>query len=219
MKRQLVTVGPLATASANNIAISQTIGGAGNLTLNGAAVSGGVATLDTARLVLITTTGDESSHTFTVYGTDRNGNYITDTIPGPATSTGLTTKNFKTVTQVSTSAGLSAAVTVGTSATGMTDWVRFDEWAPSLISIQCNATGTVNYTVQQTLNDPNLTHPNPVVSPSSMTWINHVDTNLVAATGSVQGNYAYLPTFVRVVLNSGTGTVTAMFIQASNGPI
>lgn len=91
--------------------------------------------------------------------------------------------------------------------------VRFDEWAAPQISIQCTASGTVNYTVQQSLDDPN--DPTNPVSLASMTWVNHPDTNLVAATGTIQSNYAYCPRFARVVLNSGTGTVTATFIQSN----
>ena len=91
--------------------------------------------------------------------------------------------------------------------------VRLDEWAFSQVAIQCTASGTVNYTVQQTLDDPNdPTNPVPL---ASMTWVNHPDTALVGATGTIQSNYGYCPRFVRVVQNSGTGTVTATFIQAN----
>lgn len=92
--------------------------------------------------------------------------------------------------------------------------VRLDEWAFPQVAIQCTASGTVNYTVQQTLDDPNdPTNPVPL---ANMTWINHPDTNLVSATTSVQSNYAYCPRYARVVLNSGTGIVTATFIQSNS---
>ena len=92
--------------------------------------------------------------------------------------------------------------------------VRLDEWAAPQISIQCTVSGTVTYTVQQTLDDPNdPTNPVPL---ASMTWVNHPDTNLVSATTTVQSNYAYCPRFVRVVQTSGsTGSVTATFIQSN----
>ena len=76
--------------------------------------------------------------------------------------------------------------------------------------------GSVSYTVQQTLDDPNsLISP---VAPALVTWVNHPDANLVGASTTVQGNYGYAPVFVKVTLNSGTGVVTATISQASVVP-
>jgi len=74
------------------------------------------------------------------------------------------------------------------------------------ISLQVVVSGTVNYTVQQTLDNPFST-----VSP---TWFDHPDSNLVAATANKQGNYAYVPSAVKVVVNSGSGTATLTVIQS-----
>ena len=81
MRPIVVTVGPLAAASANNIALSQTPGGAGALTLNGSLVVGGVAILDVPRQVRITTTADETAKTFTIKGTDWAGSPISEVMP------------------------------------------------------------------------------------------------------------------------------------------
>lgn len=97
------------------------------------------------------------------------------------------------------------------------DWVRFDDFAPSNISIQCNVTGTVNYTVQTTLDDPNS--PTNPVATGSMTWVDSNDTSVVGATATKQSNLLFAPTFARVKLNSGTGSVSTTFLQSSNGPI
>ncbi len=75
------------------------------------------------------------------------------------------------------------------------------------VSLQAVVTGTANYTVEQTLDNP-LT---PGVTP---TWFDHPDSNLVAATANVQGNYAFVPIGIRVKLNSGTGSVTLTVLQA-----
>lgn len=96
-------------------------------------------------------------------------------------------------------------------------WVRFDDFAPSYISLQCNVTGTVNYTIQTTLDDPNDA-VNPV-APASVTWVDSSDSAVVGATATKQSNFLFAPTFVRVKLNSGTGTVSATFLQSSNGPV
>ena len=48
-----VTAGPLTAASANNIALSQTVTGAAAVVLNGSLVTSGVAYLGTPRRILI----------------------------------------------------------------------------------------------------------------------------------------------------------------------
>lgn len=94
--------------------------------------------------------------------------------------------------------------------------VRFDDFAPGPVSIQCTVTGTVNYTVQSSLDDPNSA-TNPVAL-ASMTWIVSSDTNVVGATTSQQSNFFFAPVFARILLSSGSGSVTATFLQSSNGP-
>jgi len=74
------------------------------------------------------------------------------------------------------------------------------------ISLQVNVTGTVNYTVQQTLNDPFGT--------AALVWIDHPDVNLVSQTVNRQGNYAYVPRAVRLVVNSGAGTASLTILQS-----
>lgn len=92
--------------------------------------------------------------------------------------------------------------------------VRFDDWAPSYISIQIDVSGTVNYTVQSSLDDPNS--PANPVAVNSMTWVNSSDTAAVGATGNLQTNFLFAPAFARILLNSGTGTVTATFLQSGS---
>lgn len=208
MRPITATVGPLTAASANNVALSQTPGAAGALTLNGSLVAGGVAVLDNPRRILITTA--DTTHTFTVTGATPTGSVITEVV-GPITTSAFTAQDFKTVTSVTINAAATAAVTVGTNGIASTPWVRLDEWASPPVGIQCDVTGTVNYTVQSTYDDPNS--PTDPVSVSAMTWIATNDANAVGATGAVQTNFLFTPTYVRALLNSGTGTVTMKVIQ------
>lgn len=208
MRPITATVGPLAAASANNIALSQTPGAAGALTLNGSLVAGGVATLDNPRRILITTA--DTTHTFTVTGATPTGSVLSEVV-GPITTSAFTAQDFKTVTSVTINGAATAAVTVGTNGIASTPWVRLDEWASPPVGIQCDVTGTVNYTVQSTYDDPNS--PTDPVSVSAMTWINTNDTSAVGATGAVQTNYLFTPTYVRALLNSGTGSVAMKVIQ------
>jgi hypothetical protein len=207
-----VTVGPLAAASANNIAQSQTPGAAGNLTLNGTTVTNGVAVLDTARRVLFTPAGAEATNgtIWTLYGTDWNGNAISETIAGvnnPATAQSV--YDYKTVTRIAVNKAQAGAVTVGTNGVGSSRPIFLDTFAPGPTSLQVSASGTVNWTVRQSLDNPNA------IGYAAVTWLNHPDTaNMVSQTGSSQSNYAYIPFVVQLLLNSGTGTVTLTAIQA-----
>lgn len=213
-----ISVGPLAAASANNIATSQTVTGAADVTLNGSLVSGGVAVLDKPRRVLITNVGNDSAVTFTVYGTWMNGQSISETVQGTSGSTVATTLDFATVTRIATSGSTSASgITVGTNGVAGSNWCRLDDFAPAIWSIQVNASGTVNYTVQITLDDPNAPiNPTPL---ASVNWINSSDTNIVSATATKFAAFTGAPAYVRVLLNSGTGSATAKILQSSNGPI
>ena len=212
MQPIFVTVGPLAAASANNIALSQTTAGAANLTINGGLASGGVATLDVPRRVLITNVGNDSAITFTVYGTWMGGQTISETLQGTSGSTVATTVDFKTVTRIAVSGATSVSgVTVGTNGVAGSSWVRLDSWANAQTAIQCNATGTVNYTVQVTMDDPN--DPTDPVSIVNTTWLNTNDTDAITAIGDVFTNFDWTPTYARILLNSGTGTVSGTFAQ------
>ena len=205
-----VTVGPLASASANAIALSQSVSGASAVVLNGALVTGGVATLDKPRRVLITSSASDAGITFTVVGTTFADSPATEVLTGGAVTAASVT-DFKTITSITTSGSTAGTITVGTNGVAGSSWVTLDPWAQGNIAIQTVASGTVNYTVQQTLDDPNSPW-NPVSVPS-VTWVNCGDTSLVAATATQQSTYIVAPAFTRVLLNSGTGTVVLTLSQ------
>lgn len=213
MLPRTVTVGPLTAASANAIATSQTPLAAGNLTLNGASVVSGVAVLDTARRVLFTPAGAEGTNVtvWTIYGTDWSNNAVSETVAGVNNpSTASTKYDYKTVTRIAVNKAQAGAVTVGTSGVASTRPIFLDTFAPAPTGIQVDVTGTVNVTVQQSLNDPNsISGGLPAV-----TWVNHPDAALVGATATAQGNYAYLPHVVRLLLNSGAGSASLTVLQA-----
>src|SRR5262249_24558815 len=101
----------------------------------------------------------------------------------------------------------------GVSPASTSQMVRFDDYAPGLVAIQVNSVGTVNWTLQSSLDDPN-DQSGQAVAVAMMTWVNSSDSNAVnATTASVQTNYQFAPKFARILLNSGTGAVTATFIQ------
>ena len=172
------------------------------------------ATLDQPRRVLLTFGADETGTDFTVTGTDAVGNVISEVIGGTAT-TALSALDYATVTSISTSAAANAGIIIGTTDVASSAWVRFDDWAPNYISIQNVASGTVNYTIEYTLNDPNSPW-NPVVE-SSVTWVSSDDPDVVGATGNSTSNFIFAPAYARVKLNSGNGSVNATFLQSFGG--
>jgi len=207
---RFATVGPLATASATNIRTASGVLAAGALVLNGSLVSGGTATLDVARRVLFTTTADETTKTVTLVGANWSGSPIGETLTLVNNTTVASVLDYKTLSSVTVSAALTGNLSIGTTTVAGSNWVQFDHYCVGGVAIQCVVTGTVNYTVQQTLDDPNSS-VNPVL-PAAVTWFSSADTAVVGATASQQSNYMFAPVWARVLLNSGTGSVAATFV-------
>ena len=90
------------------------------------------------------------------------------------------------------------------------DPVVMDIFGDPEVSLQVVVTGTVNWTVQQTVDRVE----NVINSPASCTWFSHPDPNMVAQTTNKQGNYAYIPTGVRLLVNSGSGSALLTVLQA-----
>jgi len=207
-----ISVGPLAAADADGIAESQTVTGAANVILDGVLVTGGVAVLDKPRRILITNVGNDSGITFTVYGTTFNGSPVSEVLQGTSGSSVASTVDFATVTRIATSGSTSVSgITVGTNTAAGSRWLRLDSWADAKTAIQCNASGTVNYTVQATMDDPN--DPVSSVAVNAVTWLNTDDLDAVTAIGDVFTNFSWTPTFARILLNSGSGSVSGTFAQ------
>lgn len=217
--------GAAITSGTTVIGFGTGTGGVGTYILNvaqtfssGTIYGDAVATLDNPRRVLITAAANESAKTFTITGIGANGNIVSEVITGPNIGTAQSVLDYKTVTSITISAASAGAITgIGTSGVGGSRWVSFDAFAPSMISIQCNATGTINYTVQTTLNDPN--DPATPVTPASVVWVNSSDTAVVGATANQQSNFMFAPVYARILINSGAGSVAATFLQSSSVPL
>lgn len=219
-----VITGPNASTAASVnlystiISITSSAGTTGNITVG----HSGTSTMDVARRVDIASSGNDNGINITVVGTDINGDPITSTLAGGSGSTVTTVLSYLTVTQASTSGAVAGTIKLGSSAVADSAWVYFDRLAATApIAIQVEGSGTVSWTVRQTLDEPSiisnqLPTPTYIWSPAGVVWVNHPDSALVASavTSGVQGNYAYAPAFAKIVLNSGSGSVRATFIQA-----
>ena len=202
----------LTAAVTNSIALLQTTGAAANLTLNGALSTGGVATLASPGKVTITATSvDQSGVNFTITGTDYRGQTISEVLVGPNNATVTSVNTYATVTKIAASAAvLTTGVSVGNAASASSTVVPLDVYAnPFQVSLSLEITGTANATAQYTPDSPYV-----ATSLDALTWFNHSE--LTNQTSSNMASLISACAAVRVVTNSGTGTVT-LVVQQSGG--
>lgn len=206
--RPVQQIRQLDLADSNGIALDQTTGGAGNLVLNGAFVTGGVAFLDAQRRVELESVADLSLINFTITGTDEQGRVISETIAGPNIGVSATTLDFFTVTQIAVDAAVGTNVEVGTNGVGASIPIPVDKnLTPTSIGLGIVITGTVDVTVQHTFDDIFTDNPSAI-----HTWFDHPTLANVVANGD--GNLAFPPTAVRLLTNSGVGTAEFDLIQS-----
>lgn len=107
---------PALNHTTNGIALSQAVGGAGNLTLAGSLCTAGVANLGASRKVVLSTASINKTIQFTITGT-LEGNAVSETVMGCAVGGEFVESRYyyDTVTQIAVSAAISGNCTVGTS--------------------------------------------------------------------------------------------------------
>ena len=134
---------------ADGVCKAQTTAGAGNLTINGDLATAGVATFGEQQRITLYSAADLRALTFTVYGTTKIGDVISEAIVGPNAGTITTTANFKTVTQVAVDGAVGTNVTVGNSNVLETAWVALNgNKALKGISVELSAGASLTYEVQ-----------------------------------------------------------------------
>ena len=177
-----------------------------------------VVTLDTPRRVLLTPTGNESANTFTITGTMWSGDVVFEVLTGGNATATYSNLDFQTITQIVATNTAAGSLTFGTNGVASSQWVVFDDYAPAAVAVQVTASGTVNYTVQQTVQELAQGGSLGTLMPYQLTWLNIGDPNAVSQTASVQTGYTFAPHRARVTLNSGTGTLSAVFAQYGVAP-
>ena len=215
----------LVAAITNGVCLSQTPAAAGLLTMNGSLVTGGVARFDVARRVGITSAGNDAAVVFTVTGTNRWGNTITDTATGAnGAVVAQTALDFLTVTSIRTSAATANAITAGSTSVGSSEWqvcdIMVSYWA---LAVAVSVSGTVTYTVEHTYDDPNKLGTTLVAPPQQFSlegqsnsppvaWPNP---SLTGKNAAGEAQYANQPIFAyRVTVNAGTGKAILQAIHA-----
>jgi hypothetical protein len=222
----------MTAGSANAIALSQAVGGAGNLTLNGATVSGGVATIGTAgttlpsrRVIITSASNSDNGVVFTVYGTNRAGLAISETITGVTTTAVQSAYDYQTVTQVAANGSTVGNITVGTNGVSSTDWFALD-----VMAVVFNVGGAVNgaagttYTIETTFDDFTQVGFATSGTLAPQQWSTEPYSNVpptvfpLSTYQGVAGQQVFnwvVPSYgLRLTVNSGTGLVTIWCLQS-----
>jgi hypothetical protein len=94
--------------------------------------------------------------------------------------------------------------TVSKTGTGSTDAIVINtNTNPVNIGFAAIVTGTVNYSIQISYDDPGA---------GFTTWFD--DTTITSKTGNEDGSINFPVTGIKALINSGTGTVTLKVVQA-----
>ena len=234
MRPRVLNISPYAAADADAVATSQTpaAGGIQELTLDGAFASGGVATMDFRRQVVITSAADDSARVFLVEGTDEKGNFRSEAVAGANAGAASTVQAFTTVTAVKVDDDTAGAVEVGTAAIISSNWLPLDYLRTDFqVALGISVGGsTADLTVELTLsnilarrgNDPQPVVGSHLGSEFDLFFptINlHDHDTLVNIVADTTGNIAFPVRAIRLKSNAVlTGDdVSLEVVQSSHG--
>ena len=209
-------------AAANSLGVAA--GALGNVTGFAVAVgtvTGAVATLDTQRRIQITSGGTDTGITFTINGTNDSGLAISDTITGGSAGTpAISNLDFRTVTSVTHTGSVAGTLTIGTvtaaaSPLGSTPWfIANNLLRPYNASISGVITGTVNWCMEYTYEDPNNL-PAGVSFPAPFTQTSGLGTIATPKAVTADGSINDPVTAIRFTLVSGTtGSLIGTILEA-----
>lgn len=203
-----------ASTSSNAIALNQQLAGAGNLVLNGARASGGIATLPGQQIVTVTTTEDDSARTATITGKDASDNVISESMTLPSTGTKAFTKYYAEVDSIFVNGAITANMTAGVNGLGASQPYPFDVYQPNFsasvaVLIVVGATYKAQYTYDNVF-DP--AWPNGV-----QTWVDSA--TMTGKTGEFVDVLTAPVTAVRFVITTqaSSQSLSGRIVQATQG--
>ncbi len=198
--RSITNVYTITATDDDGICLSQTPGGAGALTINGALLAG----IPTAQHVTIACAGNETARTFTITGLGLNGQTRTEVVTGVNAATATSLRNFSIVTSVVVDAATAGAIKVGFVQTAELVWMPLNHYAQGINYGWMVTVTTATYSIEGTHSD---------IQDSTVTALPF--TISPAATATAAG-YSTVPCrAVRVNLTAWTsGTVTVQLTQA-----
>ena len=101
---------------ADGISTAASVGNNAALVINGALADSGSVTLSHGRLITILSAGDDDEISFTIVGTDVNGDSQTETVTGANAGTATSSKYFKTIASITAVGNPAGNVSAGINA-------------------------------------------------------------------------------------------------------
>jgi hypothetical protein len=194
-------------ADADSVAAVQ-LNNSAVVAINGSLAVGGVATL-TVPAYLTVFSEKSATVNFIVTGTAPSGASQVETLAVSASGTVTGALSFATVTRVLSDAPTSATISIGNALPGYTGWIPMDIYTPNQVTtISAKTSGTVNYSVEYTNEDPFDTSIVQMAVP-------HPNASLTAASGDETQFTTTLMRAVRLKINSGSGSVRFTVVQQS----
>jgi len=130
---------------ADGISVAAGVGNNAALVIGGALASGGAVALDSGRVVTILSAGNDAAKSFTVTGTDVNGDAQTESITGANAGTATGSKYFKTISGISAVGNPAGNVSAGIN-NSAADVIFAGRARLQGINMVCSATaGTLNF--------------------------------------------------------------------------
>lgn len=231
--RPYILTRQLLALDADGVSLLQSAAGAGDLLINGVLavnVTSGYpsavhaeAHIGDQQHVTLTSANNLSAVSFTIYGTNYQGEPIQETRAGPNANTVNSSLNYATVTRVAVS-GAAAAVSVGILGTGESQPLPLDIYVPNpFTTISLEFTGTNNSSVEFTNDNPfnkeerygEQGYTPPPVDSQGLLWFAHPVAALTAAAANVYGSTEVPMRAVRLKSNSGAGSVRMTVTQQS----
>ena len=131
---------------ADGISVAAAVGNNAALVIGGALASGGAVALDSGRIVTILSAGDDSAKSFTVTGTDVNGDAQTESITGANAGTATGSKYFLTISGISAVGNPAGNVSAGVNASAGNVIFAGRSRLRGVFTVNSATAGTVSFT-------------------------------------------------------------------------
>ncbi len=189
----------LDAVDANGVFEDQTLGGAGDFTLDGAGVTGGewVSPDGFAKQIGFESAGNISAVTFTVTGYLDAAKHllVTETLSGPNAGTVETSNYFHTITSIAADGAVGTNTEAGPVDEAVSQIIPLNTYGGP-VSVTVELTGTGDYSIEHTGSD--ITD----ASLSPFNWVDSNDSNIVGATTDQFATIASPSRAIRLKVNS-----------------
>ena len=134
-----------AAIDADGISTAAAVGNNANLVLGGALTSGGAVTFDEPRNVTILSAGDDSGKSFTVTGTDEQGDAATESITGANAGTATGSAFFTTISQIAAVGNPAGNVSAGSGTSVAAPMFKGRMRLNGLYAVNTGTAGTITF--------------------------------------------------------------------------